>query len=69
MFELVFFNDIDEFIVLKRINMWNNMLFELNLVVWCFFLDKEEVVVFSFYSVFFDFKFRNNDFVINDEYG
>lgn len=69
MFELVFFNDIDEFIVLKRINMWNNMLFELNLVVWCFFLDNEEVVVFSFYSVFFDFNFRNNDFVINDEYG
>lgn len=69
MFELVFFNDIDELIVLKRINMWNNMLFELNLVVWCFFLDKEEVVVFSFYSVFFDFNFRNNDFVINDEYG
>lgn len=69
MFELVFFNDIDEFFVLKRINMWNNMLFELNLVVWCFFLDKEEVVVFSFYSVFFDFNFRNNDFVIKDEYG
>lgn len=67
--ELVSFNDIDEFIVPKRTNTWNNMLPELNSVARRSLSDKEEVAAFSFHSVFFDSNFRNNDPVIKDEYG
>lgn len=67
--ELVSFNDIDEFIVPKRTNTWNNMLPELNSVARRSLSENEEVAVFSFHSVFFDSNFRNNDPVIKDEYG
>lgn len=67
--ELVSFNDIDEFIVPKRTNTWNNMLPELNSVARRSLSENEEGAVFSFHSVFFDSNFRNNDPVIKDEYG
>lgn len=67
--ELVSFNDIDEFIVPKRTNTWNNMLPEINSVAQRSLSENEEVAAFSFHSVFFDSNFRNSDPVVRDEYG
>lgn len=66
--ELVSFNDIDEYIVPKKVRTWNAMLSALQKVARDSISKEQDVAVFSFQSAFFDSNFVDHGPEVNDEY-